>query len=56
MKSQTLSKENFYTYRIKNKATKHFLFLGSDAVKEKRFMRNLTRPKIKKEYAAQVPG
>ncbi|NOZ35591.1 MAG: hypothetical protein GXO80_09880, partial [Chlorobi bacterium] len=27
-----------------------------DAVKEKRFMRNLTRPKIKKEYAAQVPG
>ncbi len=56
MKSQALTKENFYVHRIKNKATKYFLLLGNDAHKEKRFMRNFTRPKIKKEYKAETPG
>ena len=55
MKSQTLTKKNFLRYKGK-KQYKLFLLLGSDTIKEERFMRNIIRPKLRKEYTAQVPG
>lgn len=55
MKSQSLTSKNFLRYKGR-KQYKRFLLLGSDTIKEERFMRNIIRPKLRKEYSAQVPG
>jgi pimeloyl-ACP methyl ester carboxylesterase len=55
MNTIELTPKNFIKYK-KKRNRKRFLLIGSDSVKHRRFMRKIIKPKLKKQFAPNVPG